>query len=99
VATALLNQLPPEAGPDIFAEGRDLLRGYLSVAELTAQELALVPHLVMARVVARALLTNWRARIMPDNATYILRNTQQGWSQLAWFLARTPAAVSAALLP
>jgi hypothetical protein len=53
----------------------------------------------MARVVARALLTNWRARIMPDNATYILRNTQQGWNQLAWFLSRTPAAVSAALLP
>jgi Ser/Thr protein kinase RdoA (MazF antagonist) len=99
VSTALLNQLPREAGPDIFEDGRDLLRGYLSVAELTARELALVPHLVMARVVARALLTNWRARIMPDNATYILRNTQQGWNQLEWFLARPPAAVSAALLP
>lgn len=98
VSTALLNQLPSQARPDIFAEGRDLLAGYLSLTELSERELALVPHLVMARVVARALLTSWRARMMPDNATYILRNTQQGWSQLAWFLDRDRDAVSASLL-
>jgi len=101
VSTALIGQLPrdtdlsPDA--DMFATGRDLLRGYLEVADLTDEELALIPHLTMGRVIARTLLTLWRARMFPDNATYILRNTAPGWAQLRWFLARSPEAVSAAL--
>jgi Ser/Thr protein kinase RdoA (MazF antagonist) len=94
VATALLNQLPSEPKEDLFEEGRDLLRGYLSLTDLTELELSLVPHLVMARVVARALLTTWRAKIMPENRKYILRNTGQGWGQLEWFLARDKDRIS-----
>lgn len=102
VSTALLNQLPrqPLADPessDLFAAGRDILRGYLPLADLTEEELRLIPHLVMARVVARALLTIWRAGLFPDNQTYILRNTEQGWHQLDWFLSRSMAQVSDAL--
>jgi len=103
VSTALIGQLPreedlpPEA--DLFATGRDLLRGYLQVADLTEEELALIPHLTMGRVIARTVLTLWRARMFPDNATYILRNTGPGWAQLRWFLARSPDAVSVALHP
>lgn len=89
VATALLNQLPEEPAEDMFEAGRDLLRGYLAIAELTEEEFRLVPHLVMARVVARALITLWRAKKFPENQTYILRNTEQGWHQLDWFLARS----------
>lgn len=92
VATALLNQLPRDAtgdtDEDLFAAPRDLLRGYLSIAELTSEELELIPHLVMARVIARALISSWRATVFPDNAAYLLRNTQQGWAQLRWFLAQ-----------
>lgn len=88
VSTALLNQLPSQARDDLFLEGRDILRGYLRHADLTGEELALIPHLVMARVVARALLTIWRAGKFPENRTYIMRNTEQGWSQLDWFLDR-----------
>jgi Ser/Thr protein kinase RdoA (MazF antagonist) len=93
VSTALLNQLP--TGPhnrdvdDLFADGRDLLRGYLSVADLTGEELELIPHLVMGRVIARALITVHRARLVPANAEYILRNTEPGWGQLRWFLDRS----------
>lgn len=110
VATALLNQLPRNAAlhisdnchretaavesVDIFEHGRDLLRGYLRIADLQKDELALLPDLVMARVVARALLTHWRASFMPKNKTYILRNTEPGWSQLDWFLAHTPERLS-----
>lgn len=101
VATALLNQLPRNQAQvpldDIFAQGRDVLRGYLGVAELSAEELQLIPHLVMARVVARALITLWRARLLPENSTYILRNTEQGWAQLKWFLAHSVADLSAML--
>ncbi|SAK48226.1 aminoglycoside phosphotransferase [Caballeronia pedi] len=103
VSTALLNQLPRDAREnpveDLFAHGRDLLRGYLSVAELTEQELRLIPHLTMARVVARALITLWRVKQFPENATYIMRNTEQGWGQLDWFLSRTVDEVSETLLP
>lgn len=94
VATALLNQLPRQPHEDLFAHGRDVLTGYLKVTELTDEELRLIPHLVMARVVARALLSIWRANLFPQNQTYILRNTEQGWHQLDWFLSRSIDQVS-----
>lgn len=89
VSTALLNQLPRTATDDPFAAGRDILRGYLSVADLTASEMDMLPHLIMGRVIARALLSLWRAQIFPQNAEYILRNTEQGWWQLKWFATRS----------
>jgi Ser/Thr protein kinase RdoA (MazF antagonist) len=96
-STALLNQLPRKgvhAGTDLFADGRDLLRGYLAVAELTRDELELIPHLAMSRAVARALLSLWRAKRFPENATYLLRNTEPGWAQLDWLLTRSTADIS-----
>ena len=112
VATALLNQLPrgPGTGPgaanpagphrltgDIFADGRDVLAGYRSRADLTPAELRLIPHLVMARVVARALISTHRAAQFPGNAAYLLRNTGPGWAQLDWFLEHSMAEVTACL--
>lgn len=103
VSTALLNQLPRlpayRTSDDLLADGRDVLRGYLKVADLMHDELALIPHLVMARVVARALITLWRARMFPDNARYILRNTEPGWAQLDWFLSHSIQDISAMLVP
>jgi hydroxylysine kinase len=102
VSTALLNQLPSDSADrhidDLFEEGRPLLKGYLSIADLTQEELMLVPHFVMGRVVARALLTLWRAELFPENSRYILRNTEQGWGQLTWFLDRPIAVVSELLV-
>lgn len=99
VSTAMLAQLPRDMharqAQNMFEASRDLLRGYLQVASLDDEELALLPHLVMGRVIARALITLWRARQMPHNAAYVLRNTEPGWSQLAWFLARDPDVISA----
>jgi len=101
VSTALLNQLPRDAAQhplkDLFAQGKDLLRGYLELAELSCEELELIPHLVMARVVTRALLSIARAQQFPQNRVYILRNTEPGWAQLDWLLARSVDEVSAAL--
>jgi len=101
VSTALLNQLPRDAAQnpvaDLFAQGKDVLRGYLELAELSAEELELIPHLVMARVVTRALLSIARAQQFPDNRVYILRNTEQGWAQLDWLLERSVDEVSAIL--
>jgi Ser/Thr protein kinase RdoA (MazF antagonist) len=111
VATALLNQLPRDAGSpgpggreqtqlagDIFAGARDVLDGYRSRADLTRAELRLIPHLVMARVVARALISTHRAAQFPANASYLLRNTGPGWAQLDWFLDHSEAEVTACLM-
>ncbi|HET9069517.1 MAG TPA: phosphotransferase, partial [Amaricoccus sp.] len=95
VSTAVLNQLKPVGTDDMFDRARDLLAGYLAVADLDPTELRLLPHLVMARIIARALITTWRAAQFPANAPYIMRNTAQGWSQLGYFLKRSPEEVEA----
>jgi len=103
VSTALMNQLPGQLDDDrqadFFGRARDVLRGYLRGADLTDGELMLIPHLAMARVVTRALLTTWRAKLFPQNSTYILRNTNAGWAQLEWFLDRSFDDISQLLLP
>ncbi|MDF3904087.1 phosphotransferase [Paracoccus sp. AS002] len=99
LSTALLAYLEPEGGPAMFDRGRDLLAGYLSVADLTPDELEVLPHLVMARVIARALITTWRARQFPDNEPYIMRNTHQGWQQLRQFLSLPPDRISRTFAP
>ncbi|MGD9919573.1 MAG: phosphotransferase [Paenirhodobacter sp.] len=102
LSTAMMNQMPRDGASrmvdDMLAEPREVMRGYLEIAPLTDTERALLPHLVMGRVVTRALLSLWRAARFPDNARYILRNTEQGWAQLDWFLARDADAVSSLLL-
>ena len=95
VSTAVLNLLAAEGGDAMFDRSRDLVRGYLAVADLTDTELALLPHLAMARVVARALISAWRAARFPENETYLMRNTHQGWAQLDTFLGRSMDEVSA----
>ncbi|MEI4488800.1 phosphotransferase, partial [Frigidibacter sp. MR17.14] len=98
VSTAMLNWLPRDQATnpraDLMDDGKRILAAYLRVAELTEEELALLPHLVMGRAVTRGLISLWRARTFPENRTYILRNTDQGWAQLDWFLARDPDTLS-----
>jgi len=89
VSTALLNQLPPVMDGDIFADGRDLLRGYLGIADLTEDELALIPALVMSRLTARILLSTAMANRVPSVADYVLRNNHMTWGQIDWFLNRS----------
>lgn len=98
VSTALMNQMPKTFDPanrhDLFDEPRDVLRGYLRHAELTEEELQLIPFLSMGRLAVRALLTCWRAEIFPDNSRYILRNTEAGWAHLEWFHSISTAQIS-----
>lgn len=96
VSTALMNQMPKTFGGrrDLFAEPRDVLRGYLRHAELTENELQLIPFLAQGRLAVRALLTCWRAELFPENSRYILRNTEAGWAHLEWFNAMSTAQVS-----
>jgi hydroxylysine kinase len=101
VSTALMNQMPKVIGSnrrDLFDEPRDVLRGYLRHADLTDEELRLIPFLAMGRLAVRALLTSWRAEIFPQNSRYILRHTEPGWAHLAWFSSLSTAQISELLI-
>ncbi|MBD9467196.1 phosphotransferase [Pseudomonas sp. Pdm06] len=101
VSTAMMNQLGAGGGGsevDIFAPAKDVLRGYLRVADLTPEELSLIPHLTMARLITRALITTWRSQLFPQNSAYILRNAAPGWGQLGWMLNRSTSQMSELLM-
>lgn len=51
-----------------------LIRAYHRVNPLTAQEIALLPDLITARLATTLTLSAWRAARYPENASYILRN-------------------------
>lgn len=96
VSTALMNQMPKSVANrrNLFDEPRDVLRGYLRHADLTDEELRLIPFLAQGRLAVRALLTCWRARLFPGNSRYILRNTEAGWAHLEWFNALSTTQIS-----
>ncbi|WP_164738127.1 phosphotransferase [Frigidibacter oleivorans] len=98
VSTALMNQMPRtlDAGnrSDPFDGPRDVLRGYLRHADLTAEELRLIPFLALGRLAVRALLTCWRATLFPENSRYILRHTEAGWVNLEWFSTMSTAQIA-----
>lgn len=89
VSTAMLNQLPERMDGEVFAHGRDLLRGYLAIADLTEEELALIPPLIMSRLTTRILLSTAMANRVPSVADYVLRNNHMTWGQIDWFLNRS----------
>jgi hydroxylysine kinase len=49
---------------------------------LTAAELSLLPDLILGRIVARIIISEWRAERFPDNRAYVLRNTPRAWEHL-----------------
>ncbi|WP_339109645.1 phosphotransferase [Thioclava sp. GXIMD4216] len=95
LAVAMMGQILTDFTPDqdIFAPAYPVLAGYLEVAPIAKTDLAMVPHMVMARVLVRAVMTQYRAALMPENAPYILRKAAPSWAQLQWFLARPTAEV------
>lgn len=87
LATAMLSQLAPSGqGDAIFAPARDLFAGYLEIGDLTGTEQRLLPHLIMARLCTRILITTWRSAQFPDNSAYILRNMSSAWAWLSHFV-------------
>ena len=64
----------------------DFVGAYHQVQPLTVQELAILPHLIVTRLVTTITITSWRAARYPENADYILRNNgpaRQGMARLA----------------
>jgi hydroxylysine kinase len=86
VAIAVANLLGDDGddllGADLLGPGLDLIAGYHAVTPLTAAELGLLPDLILGRVVARIIISEWRAERFPENRAYVLRNTPRAWEQL-----------------
>jgi Ser/Thr protein kinase RdoA (MazF antagonist) len=58
------------AGEVPWQPAYDVARGFLSVRELTDDEITLLPELVRARFAQRLLLNSWLAAEDPANAHY-----------------------------
>ena len=69
-------------GPDPFGPGLDVIAGYHAVTRLTTAELKLLPDLILGRIVARIIISQWRAERFPENRAYVLRNTPRAWEHL-----------------
>jgi hydroxylysine kinase len=80
VAIAAAYQLSPE--PDLLRPALDLISGYHATTPLTTAELDLLPELIGARILARIVISEWRAARFGDNRAYILRNTPRAWDHL-----------------
>ena len=80
VAIAVANLLTGDADP--FGPALDFIAGYHAVTPLTAAELNLLPDLILGRVVARIIISEWRAERFPENRAYVLRNTPRAWEHL-----------------
>jgi Ser/Thr protein kinase RdoA (MazF antagonist) len=80
VAIAVANLLTGDADP--FGPALDFIAGYHAVIPLTAAELNLLPDLILGRVVARIIISEWRAERFPENRAYVLRNTPGAWEHL-----------------
>jgi hydroxylysine kinase len=85
--TALVNDVAIAAayqlsGEDLIGPALDLISGYHATTPLTEEELNLLPELIRARILARIVISEWRATRFPENRTYILRNTPRAWEHL-----------------
>jgi hydroxylysine kinase len=85
--TALVNDIAIAAayqlsGEDLIGPALDLIGGYHATTPLTETELNLLPELIGARILARIVISEWRAARFPENRTYILRNTPRAWQHL-----------------
>ena len=80
-AVAAANLLSAET--DFLRPALDLISGYHATTPLTVGELDLLPDLMLARIVARLVISEWRAVRFPENRGYILRNTAQARAHLS----------------
>jgi Ser/Thr protein kinase RdoA (MazF antagonist) len=85
VAIAAAYQL--SAGPDLLGPALNLISGYHAITPLAGHELDLLAELMLARILARIVISEWRAARFPDNRAYILRNTPKAWEHLSRLLA------------
>lgn len=83
---------------DPFALLVPLVAAYDRRNPLMAEELALLPDLITARLVTTLVISAWRAARYPENAPYILRNAPVSRAGLDALAGLDPARLAEALL-
>ncbi len=102
--TALVNDVAIAAtyqlgdGAELLAPALDLIAGYHATTPLTAGELDLLPDLILARIVSRIVISEWRAERFPENSRYVLRNTPRAWAHLDRWLSIPAGQIAARIL-
>lgn len=61
----------------------EVLQGYQRVHPLPVHELAALPITAPARLLLRALITQWRATHLPERRDYLLSHSEPDWDRLA----------------
>ena len=76
LAVAASYALDAETG-DLQAALAGIVAAYAAVLPLSEAESALIPDLIIARLVQRIVISEWRASHFPNNRDYILRSNAQ----------------------
>jgi Ser/Thr protein kinase RdoA (MazF antagonist) len=100
VAVAACYQLaisPGARGGDVLGPALDVVAGYHSVDPLAASDLDLIADLLVGRVVARIILSQWHAMREPSNRGYLLRRTPQAIEHFAALRLLTPENITGRL--
>jgi Ser/Thr protein kinase RdoA (MazF antagonist) len=59
-----------------------MLVGYLEAFPLSDEEIELLAVASLARVVLRALVTNWRIAHVPERADYLRMHAREDWERI-----------------
>jgi hydroxylysine kinase len=73
---------------DPFGVAMEVAAGYCAVEPLTADEIAIVFDLVVARTAMAIAISAWRAEDHPENHAYITAGSDEYRTMLAWLLDR-----------
>ncbi len=95
VGTAACYQLGP--GPAPLVPALDVVAGYHAADPLTAADLALTAEFIVARTVARIIVSQWNALREPANRGYLLRRTSQAIEHFAALRRAAPDEIAGAL--
>lgn len=86
VAVAAAYQLRDDDGDDVLAPAADVLSAYHEADPLRPDEVVLFFEALLARMLVRLTITEWRAERFPDNRDYIIRNNARSWRVLGRLL-------------
>jgi 4-aminobutyrate aminotransferase-like enzyme/Ser/Thr protein kinase RdoA (MazF antagonist) len=84
-AVGLASLLRGRAPGDVFRVGRIAVDGYGSRIPFEPDELAVLGHLVAARLAMIVAISAWRVRRYPENAEYIQAEDDDSWALLEHF--------------
>jgi 4-aminobutyrate aminotransferase-like enzyme/Ser/Thr protein kinase RdoA (MazF antagonist) len=93
-AIAVASLLRGRARDEAFRIGRIAVDGYASRLPFEPAELAVLGHLVAARLAMVVAISAWRVRRYPENAEYIQAEDDDSWALLELFDELGPDAVA-----